>query len=101
MERSSNTQPQQSKLSIVGKTQRRFARRVSAADLSDKVRARIAELMEFHECSDRAAEAAQKEFPAFRITGKTVTDVMVLPRRKPPMIERAVMPTLRLAGGMR
>lgn len=74
-------QTNESKLSIVGKTPRRFARRVSAADLSDRVRVRIAQLMHIHECSDRAAEAAQKEFPAFRITGKTVTDVCLLPKR--------------------
>lgn len=71
-------EPVETKLSLAGKTARRFARRVSAGDLSERVRERIAELMEFHECSDRAAAAAQKEFPSFRITGKTVSDVMLL-----------------------
>ena len=42
--------------------------------------------MEFHECSDRAAAAAQKEFPSFRITGKTVSDVL---RIKPVSVLRS------------
>ena len=86
------------KLQIVGKPQRRFARRVSAADLSQRVRDRIAELMEWHECSDRAAEAAQSEFTNLRITAKTVSDVMhLLSTRKPPAREAMVISARRTA----
>lgn len=91
-------QPTENNLTIAEKNPRRFARRVSAGDLSQRVRDRIAELMEFHECSDRAACAAQKEFPSFRITSKTVSDVMLLliPRR-PPVREISILQQRRLA----
>ena len=91
-----NMQVIETKLAITGKLPRRFPKRVSAGDLSEKIRNRLIDLMAWHECSDRAAEAAQKEFPQFRITGKTVSDVMILHTlRKPPVRE------MQLSAGIR